>query len=126
MGNSKLDRSSFDACDVPFVDEARVAAVRRVMKPEPVFASMAEIFKALSDPTRVKILYALSQNELCVCDMANLLGKSISAVSHQLRLLRHMKLVKFRRSGRIAYYSLDDQHIHTLFREGLKHAEEQR
>ncbi len=101
-----------------------MATVRRALKPEAVFASMADIFKALSDPTRVKILYALSVTELCVCDIANLLGKSVSAVSHQLRVLRNMKLVKFRRDGKIAYYSLDDDHIHNLFREGLKHAEE--
>ncbi|MEE9269537.1 MAG: metalloregulator ArsR/SmtB family transcription factor [Candidatus Krumholzibacteria bacterium] len=94
------------------------------MKPEAVFISVAEIFKALSDPTRVRILYALSVKELCVCDLANLLGKSSSSVSHQLRLLRHMKLVKYRRAGKVAYYSLDDEHIHNLFREGLKHAEE--
>lgn len=118
-----IDRPS-DTCQVPFVDAEKVAAVRRVMKPEAVFASMAEIFKALSDATRVRILYALSVRELCVCDLANLLGRSSSLVSHQLRLLRHMKLVKFRKAGKIAYYSLDDEHIHNLFREGLKHAEE--
>ncbi len=116
--------TTVDTCDVPFVDEVKVAAVRRVMKPETVFASMADIFKALSDPTRVKILYALSVRELCVCDIANLLGRSSSLVSHQLRVLRNMKLVKFRKEGKIAYYSLDDDHIHSLFREGLKHAEE--
>ena len=119
----KIDQSS-DTCEVPFVDADKVAAVRGVMKPEAVFASMAEIFKALSDATRVRILYALSVRELCVCDLANLLGRSSSLVSHQLRLLRHMKLVKFRKAGKIAYYSLDDEHIHSLFREGLKHAEE--
>ena len=122
--NDKTINPSPDTCELQFVDEKKVAAVRRVMKPESVFVSMAEIFKALSDPTRVRILYALSVRELCVCDLANLLGKSSSAVSHQLRLLRHMKLVKLRKAGKIAYYSLDDEHIHTLFREGLKHAEE--
>ena len=124
LENNKITHSVDDSCEVLYVDEAKVAAVRGVMKPEAVFASMAEIFKALSDPTRVKVLYALSQRELCVCDMANLLGKSASTVSHQLRLLRHMKLVKFRKAGKIVYYSLDDEHIHNLFREGLKHAEE--
>lgn len=123
LNDNKIARQS-DTCDVPFVDEEKVAAVRGRMKPEAVFTSMAEIFKALSDPTRVKILYALSLRELCVCDLANLLGKTSSTVSHQLRLLRHMKLVKFRKAGKIAYYALDDAHIHNLFREGLKHAEE--
>jgi len=122
--NSQLPSTKDESCDVVFVDEERVAMVRGALKPEAVFASMADIFKALSDPTRVKILYALSLTELCVCDIANLLGKSISTVSHQLRVLRNMKLVKFRKAGKIAYYSLDDDHIHNLFREGLRHAEE--
>ena len=124
LNKNKLRTNGPDSCDVVFVDEERVAAVRGALKPESVFLSMADIFKALSDPTRVKILYALSLTELCVCDIANLLGKSISTVSHQLRVLRNLKLVKFRKAGKIAYYSLDDDHIHNLFREGLKHAEE--
>jgi DNA-binding transcriptional ArsR family regulator len=124
LKETKLKNGSSDSCEVVFVDEERVATVRGALKPEAVFVSMADIFKALSDPSRVKILYALSLSELCVCDIANLLGKSISSVSHQLRVLRNLKLVKFRKAGKIAYYSLDDDHIHNLFREGLKHAEE--
>ncbi len=124
LEHDELENNSSNGCDVVFVDEERVAAVRDAFKPEAVFASMADIFKALSDPTRVKILYALSLTELCVCDIANLLGKTVSNVSHQLRVLRNLKLVKFRKAGKIAYYSLDDDHIHNLFREGLKHAEE--
>jgi DNA-binding transcriptional ArsR family regulator len=122
--HNQLEDDSSDSCDVVFVDEQRVATVRDAFKPEAVFVSMADIFKALSDPTRVKILYALSLAELCVCDIASLLGKTVSNVSHQLRVLRNLKLVKFRKAGKIAYYSLDDDHIHSLFREGLKHAEE--
>ena len=122
--NKQIIKDDSDTCEAPFVDQVKVAAMQQVMKPESVFASMAEIFKALSDPTRVKILYALSIEELCVCDIANLLGKSNSLVSHQLRTLRQLKLVKFRKAGKSAYYSLDDAHIHNLFREGLKHAEE--
>ena len=113
-----------DTCEVAFVDEHRVAAVRRALKPEPVFARLAETFKALSDPTRVKILFALSQGELCVCDIANLLSKSSSSVSHQLRVLRNLRLVKYRKAGKIVYYSLDDEHIHHLLHQGLTHAEE--
>lgn len=124
LRNNQINSNDSDACEVVFVDEDRVRAVREALKPEAVFASMADIFKALSDPTRVKILYALSLTELCVCDISNLLGKSVSTVSHQLRVLRIMKLVKFRKAGKIVYYSLDDEHIHNLFREGLKHAEE--
>jgi DNA-binding transcriptional ArsR family regulator len=122
--NSSTSGGSEDTCDVLFVDEHKVRAVKDAMKPDAVFAVLAETFKTLSDPTRVKILYALSLGELCVCDIANLLGKTSSAVSHQLRLLRSQKLVKFRKAGKIAYYSLDDEHIHHLLMEGLKHAEE--
>jgi DNA-binding transcriptional ArsR family regulator len=85
---------------------------------------LAETFKALGDTTRIKILYALSIEELCVCDLTSLLSASQSAVSHQLRILRNMRLVKYRKQGRSVYYSLDDNHIKTLFAEGLKHVEE--
>jgi ArsR family transcriptional regulator len=122
--NSSASNGAEDTCDILFVDEHKVQAVQKAMKPDAVFSILAETFKTLSDPTRVKILYALSLKELCVCDIANLLGKTSSAVSHQLRLLRSQKLVKFRKAGKIAYYSLDDQHIHHLLKEGLKHAEE--
>jgi DNA-binding transcriptional ArsR family regulator len=113
-----------DTCDILFVDEAKVREVMAEMKPETVFIALADTFKALSDPTRIKILFSLSFEELCVCDLARLLGKSSSAVSHQLRVLRNQKLVKYRKDGKTAYYSLDDEHIHHLFREGLKHVEE--
>ena len=86
--------------------------------------TLAETFKALADPTRTKILYALSLRELCVCELADFAGLSVSAISHHLRLLRAMRLVKFRRAGRNLYYSLDDEHIENLFREGLKHVRE--
>ena len=82
------------------------------------------IFKALSEETRLRILKLLEQGELCVCDLATLLGLSQSAVSHQLRLLRNMRLAKYRRDGRMVYYSLDDQHIRDLFLQGLQHVTE--
>ncbi len=87
-------------------------------------ASLVETFKALGDPTRVRILDALSRDELCVCDISGLLGVSESAISHQLRLLRSMRLVKPRRDGRHIFYSLDDDHIVDLFAAGLDHVEE--
>ncbi len=113
-----------DVCEVEFVDQARVDSVRKRLKPDAVFFSLAETFRVLGDPTRTKILFALAQEELCVCDLSNLLGLSQSATSHQLRILRNLRLVKYRREGRIVYYSLDDHHIETLFAEGLKHVEE--
>jgi DNA-binding transcriptional ArsR family regulator len=85
---------------------------------------LAEIFKVLGDPTRVRILTALSTGELCVCDLATLLRVSESAVSHQLRLLRSLRLVRARRDGRMVFYRLDDHHIVGLLRQGREHVEE--
>jgi ArsR family transcriptional regulator len=92
----------------------------------PSVAALAETFKVLGDVTRVRILDALSRSELCVCDIAQLLGLSESAVSHQLRLLRGMRLVRARRDGRMVFYTLDDQHIVRLFEQGMEHVEERK
>jgi len=87
-------------------------------------SALAETFKVLGDVTRVRILDALARTELCVCDLAELIGLTESAVSHQLRLLRGMRLVRPRRDGRMVFYSLDDHHIVRLFEQGLEHVEE--
>lgn len=84
-------------------------------------AGLAETFQALADPTRVRIISALMDTELCVYDLARLVGMSQSAVSHQLRILRSLGLVKFRKEGRTVHYSLDDDHIRDLFQRGLEH-----
>ena len=88
---------------------------------EETYQNLAEIFKTMGDPTRIKIIHALSQAELCVCDLAEHLGMTQSAISHQLRVLRNVKIVKYRRDGRVVYYSLDDEHILLLFNQGLGH-----
>lgn len=98
---------------------------RQLLAPGTVGA-LADIFKVLGDPTRVRILDVLSRGELCVCHLARTLGLTESAVSHQLRLLRTTRIVRPRRSGRLIYYSLDDKHVLTLFRQGLRHVEEHR
>ena len=113
-----------DTCEIEFVDEEKVVRVQEAMKSREAVTLLAETFRLLGDPTRVRITFALSKEELCVCDLANLLGVSQSAVSHSLRSLRQMKLVKFRREGKIAYYSIDDEHISLLFDIGFKHVEE--
>lgn len=113
-----------DSCEIQFVDEGKVENARRAMKSAETISLLAETFKILGDPTRIKIAFALSKEELCVCDIANLLGVSQSAVSHSLRTLRQMKLVRFRREGKIAYYTLDDEHIASLLEEGFRHVEE--
>ena len=90
---------------------------------DPTAGRMAAIFKALADPTRVRIISALACGEVCVGDLAASLGMSMSAVSHQLRLLRGMRLVRRRRGGKHVFYSLADEHIYDLFQRGLEHAQ---
>ena len=113
-----------DTCEVTYVDWKRVASVRRKSKPEYKIQLLSDTFRVLGDPTRVKIIFALSQEELCVCDIAKLLGTTKSTVSHQLRVLRNMRLVKYRKEGKMVYYFLDDEHIKNLFDEGLRHVED--
>ncbi|MCL4369064.1 MAG: metalloregulator ArsR/SmtB family transcription factor [Actinobacteria bacterium] len=96
-------------------------SARQGAKPALVINRLAATFKVLGDPTRTRIVLALSKNELCVGDIAALLGLSMSAVSHQLRILRNLELVKVRKDGKMVYYSLDDEHIENLFAEGLRH-----
>lgn len=122
MKRTKKDNSA--VCEVLCIDERKVASARQAMKPEETLFKLAATFKVLGDPTRTKIISALLQEELCVCDLASLIGLSQSAISHQLRVLRNMNLVKYRKDGRIAYYSLDDDHISSILTAGLKHVEE--
>ena len=117
-------RTNVDVCDVFHLHPAKVAALKRGLLTDDSVAALAETFKLLGDTTRVRILDALSRSELCVCDIARLLGLSASAVSHQLRLLRGLRLVRPRRAGRMVFYTLDDQHIVGLFKQGLEHVEE--
>jgi ArsR family transcriptional regulator, lead/cadmium/zinc/bismuth-responsive transcriptional repressor len=122
--SEKATQTVADACEIRFVDEKKVKNVRKAMKTTAAVSALAETFKILGDPTRIKIAFALSKEELCVCDVANLLGLSQSAVSHSLRTLRQMKLVKLRKEGKTAYYSLDDEHISNLLDIGFRHVEE--
>ncbi len=85
---------------------------------------LADFYKVFGDPTRIRILYALSAGELCVCDIAELLGMTQSAISHQLRVLKQSSLVKFRRDGKTVYYSIADNHISTILAQGLDHVQE--
>jgi DNA-binding transcriptional ArsR family regulator len=113
-----------DVCDIVHLHPARVAELRAALVSGDAVTDLAETFSALADPTRVRILDALSHGELCVCDLAALVRMSESAVSHQLRLLRTMRLVRPRREGRMVFYALDDRHIITLFRMALRHVQE--
>lgn len=115
-----------EACDVPLIDPDRVARVRRGLTDAASADQLSDIFGALADTTRLRIIDALSQEELCVCDLCAVVALSQSAVSHQLRLLRDLRLVTHRRAGRVVYYSLDDRHIEALFAMGLEHVLEER
>lgn len=114
-----------EVCDLVQIDLARVRKIRAELVAAEAVQGLAETFSALGDPTRVRILDVLSHGELCVCDLAAVLALSQSAVSHQLRLLRNIRLVKPRRDGRIVFYSLDDQHIMSIFKQTLQHVEEE-
>lgn len=111
-------------CDCTELHEEKLKAARTVLLEDWEVQRMAELFKSFGDPTRLRILAALSGSELCVCDLAALLSMSVSAVSHQLRLLRGARLVKFRREGKNAFYSLDDDHVYVLLQQGLSHVRE--
>lgn len=111
-------------CQVTHLTADRLRAVRALLLPADQAVELAETFKLLGDLTRVKILDALAQQELCVCDLATLVGLSESAVSHQLRLLRNMRLVRARRAGRMVFYALDDHHILSLLQQASRHVGE--
>lgn len=114
---------AYERGESPDVDEAHVRGAQEHLIDSLTATRLAQTFKALSDPTRVRIISALSHNEMCVHELAAALGMSQSAISHQLRTLREMRLVRFRKEGRHVYYTLDDEHIHDLFHQGLNHIE---
>lgn len=122
MSRRAVESSS--ACDATIVDGEAVARVRAVQPDEERIRSVTDIFAALSDPTRLRILLALSHESLCVCDLAAISGVSSSAVSHQLRLLRDRRLVSFVRDGKRAVYRLADEHVATLLVQSSAHAGE--
>ena len=114
-----------DVCEIQYIDEERIATAQRAMKPDVSVVTLAETLKVLGDPTRVRITWALAQEELCVCDLARLLRMSPSAVSHSLRALRQLRIVACRKTGKIAYYRLDDEHVSALLRDGFRHIEQE-
>ena len=113
------------ACSETCEHTQNVAKVRGQMLSEREFLFLAELFKAFGDYTRARILFALSINELCVCALAEVLDMSQSAISHQLRLLRAAKLVRYRKDGKNVFYALDDAHVRNLIGQGLDHVREQ-
>ena len=114
-----------DTCAITYVHKDRVRSARKALLDDATTGEVSETFKILGDPTRLKIVLALSKEELCVCDIAALLNMTDSAISHQLRLLKNLRLVKFTRKGKMTYYALDDEHIEDLLRFAVRHASEE-
>lgn len=112
---------SIELCTTCEVHSECVNCVKASMLEKDTFIKISDLFKVLGDYTRIKIIYALFKKELCVCDISEVLGMSQSSISHQLRVLKAYRLVKFRREGKVVYYSLDDEHIKQLFNAGLEH-----
>lgn len=115
MGNK------IESCSCNVIHKEVIEVVKEALPKEETLYDLAELFKVFGDSTRIKIICALFESEMCVCDLSNLLNMTQSAISHQLRVLKNARLVKFRREGKIIYYSLDDDHIKQIFDAGLNH-----
>jgi len=111
-------------CKIEIIDLQKVSSAKEGLVDDEKNQSMARIFKLLGEPTRLKIILSLFDNELCVCDLAAVVESTVSAVSHQLRLLRNSRLVKFRKAGKMVYYSIEDAHIKQLIEQTKQHVEE--
>lgn len=117
-------KNEIEQCDCNVIHEDIVKNVNLKMPSEKIINSLANFFKVFGDDTRIKILSGLSISEMCVCDIAVLLNMTQSAISHQLKVLKKARLVKFRREGKVVYYSLDDEHVNNIFNEGFTHINE--
>ena len=123
-GGAALAIRDVECCDTLVVHEELVKAVNEKMPDEDKLYDLAELFKVFGDSTRIRILYVLFEAELCVCDIAQTLNMTQSAISHQLRILKQSKLVKNRREGKQVFYSLADDHVRTMIAQGWEHIEE--
>ena len=121
MSELKFYDMELDKTDCTVIHQEVVDRVKDVMPDDDLLLDLADTFKLFSDSTRLKILYALMEAEMCVCDISVLLGMSKSSVSHQLRVLKQSNLVKYRKAGRVIYYSLADDHVRTICRMGMEH-----
>lgn len=118
------DRYNVECCDFIHAHEEIVEKVRSKMPGEDTLYDLTELFRIFGDSTRVRILYVLLESEMCVCDLAALLGMTQSAISHQLRALKNARLVKARRDGKTVFYALADQHVKAILDQGLEHVTE--
>ena len=117
-------QEDLERCESVYIHQDLVAQVNAGMPDEEILYDLAELFKLFADSTRIKILYILFASELCVCDIAQLLNMSQSAISHQLRALKQAKLVRYRREGKQVFYSLADGHVRTILGQGMEHVAE--
>ena len=124
MPVKKLTDDNIELCQEYFLHEDRLKDSREGSPTGEMVYDLVELFKVFGDVTRVKIIYAILESEMCVCDIASLLDMTQSAISHQLRVLKKARLVKFRKEGKTVFYSLDDQHIDKIFSFGLDHIKE--
>ena len=120
-----MKKEEIESCELTVIHQDKVNKIKKEMPHEEVLYDLAEVFKVFGDSTRIKIIYSLFKHDMCVCDIAALVGTTSSAISHQLRVLKQAKLVKYRKEGKVVYYSLDDEHVKSIFAEGLKHIEEE-
>ena len=111
-------------CEVNSINVEKVEKVKNKLPSDETIFDVAELFKVFGDSTRMKIICALLEDELCVCDIACITNSTSSAISHQLRVLKQAKLVKYRKEGKVVYYSLDDDHVKQIFEKGREHVEE--
>lgn len=119
-----MKEQGIECCEFAFVHEDIVNAVNKKMPEEDVLYDLAELFRVFGDSTRIKILYVLFESEMCVCDIAQLLGMKQSAISHQLKNLKQARLITSRREGKSIFYSLSDNHVRSIISQGLEHIEE--
>ena len=119
-----MNKKTITLCECDDIHEDVINKTKNDMPEEEMLYDLAELFKVFGDTTRIKILYALFSNEMCVCDIGKLLNMTQSAISHQLRVLKQARLVKFRKEGKTVYYSLDDIHVSQIFDCGLHHIKE--
>lgn len=118
------NETDIEVCDIQKTNDKLVEEIKRSIPRNEVLDDLSELFKVFGDITRIKIIYAIKDNEMCVCDIAKFLGMTQSAISHQLRVLKKARLVKYRREGKTVYYSLDDEHVNKIFEFGLSHVNE--
>ncbi|WP_350308579.1 ArsR/SmtB family transcription factor [Harryflintia acetispora] len=121
---SVIDQNGVERCEFIHAHEEIVKKVNEQMPDDEILYDLAELFKIFGDSTRIKILYVLFESEMCVCDIAQLLNMTQSAISHQLRALKQSKLVKYRRDGKTVFYSLADSHVRTILGQGMEHVAE--